>query len=49
MISPFTSPTDEVREFLAELIERLNELDEIDYFGREGWERMLMGDFDGDY
>ena len=31
-----------VREYLETLIEKLNELDEMDYFGTEGWERMLL-------
>lgn len=39
-----TLPSYDIREFLAELIERLDELDEVAYFGQEGWRRMLMGE-----
>lgn len=35
---------DYVREYLAELIEALDSLDEQDYFGTEGWRKYLMGD-----
>lgn len=35
-----------VKEYLAELIEKLDDLDESDYFGTEGWRRMLMGEDD---
>lgn len=35
---------DEVREYLRELIEALDDLEADDYFGSEGWENMLMGD-----
>ena len=38
---------DDAREYLAELIEKLDELDEVDYFGPEGWRDMLMGEKDG--
>lgn len=34
---------DKLREFTAELIQKLDELDEVDYFGDEGWRAMLMG------
>lgn len=37
---------DAARDMLAELIEKLNELDEVDYFGTEGWRQMLLGDDD---
>lgn len=36
------TPDNAVREYLAELIEVLDELDTYDYFGREGWRSMLM-------
>ena len=35
---------DDARDYLAELIERLDDLDESDYFGRSGWREMLMGE-----
>lgn len=37
---------DPARDMLMELIEKLNELDEVDYFGTEGWRKMLLGDDD---
>ena len=49
MKNPLYAKADDVREYLAELIERLDELDEVEYFGHEGWRNMLMGDFTGDY
>lgn len=33
-----------VREYLEELIEKLDDLDNSDYFGTEGWRHMLMGE-----
>ena len=33
-----------VKEYLQELIEALDNLDESDYFGTEGWRHMLMGE-----
>lgn len=41
-VDPWGMSADAVREYLAELIERLDELDEEDYFGSEGWRKMLM-------
>jgi hypothetical protein len=38
------APCDQVKEFLAELVERLDELDEQDYFGHKGWRSELMGE-----
>lgn len=38
------STCDEVREYLQELIQKLDELDEVDYFGSEGWRGMLLGE-----
>lgn len=35
--------TEKLREFTSELIQKLDELDEVDYFGTEGWRHMLMG------
>ena len=35
---------DEVREYLEELIESLDNLDETDYFGPSGWRSFLMGE-----
>ena len=35
---------DEVREYLEELIEALESLDETNFFGSEGWRSMLMGE-----
>lgn len=35
---------DELREWTAELVGRLDELDEQDYFGTEGWRHFLMGE-----
>lgn len=40
----FRMREDDVREYLAELIEALDNLDQEDYFGTEGWRRMLMGE-----
>lgn len=37
-------PEDVAKEYLAELIEALDNLDEEDYFGREGWRKFLMGE-----
>lgn len=42
-----TMPVDELREWTAELVQALNELDEQDFFGREGWRRTLMGEYNG--
>ena len=39
---------DEVREYLAELMEALDNLDEDDYFGprtQGGWRKFLMGEY----
>ena len=33
---------DAVKEHLQELIEALDNLDEADYFGTEGWRKMLL-------
>lgn len=33
-----------VREYLVELIEKLDELDQDDFFGTEGWRHRLMGE-----
>lgn len=38
---------DAVKDYLAELIERLDEYDELDFFGQGGWRKELM-DEDGD-
>ena len=38
------APCATVKEYLAELIEKLDDLDESDYFGTEGWRRMIMGE-----
>lgn len=35
---------DAVREYLQELMEALDALDEQDYFGTEGWRHDLMGE-----
>lgn len=35
---------DVARDYLEELIQHLDELDEVDYFGNEGWRKFLMGD-----
>jgi hypothetical protein len=40
---------DELREWVAELIVRLNELDEMHFFGPEGWRETLLGEFDGNH
>jgi hypothetical protein len=33
-----------VREYLKELIEKLDELDCDDFFGSEGWRKYIMGE-----
>jgi hypothetical protein len=40
----------ELREWVAGLIQALDALDEVDYFGSEGWRSMLLeeGTDDGD-
>lgn len=40
-------PVDQLREWVAELVESLDELDAQDFFGREGWRRTLLGEFNG--
>lgn len=35
---------DDAKTLLAELIEKLDELDAVDYFGNEGWRQMLLGE-----
>lgn len=37
---------DATRDMLMELIEKLNELDELDFFGTEGWRHDLLGEDD---
>lgn len=37
-----TTLCSDAKEYLRELIQRLDELDELNYFGSEGWHRMLM-------
>lgn len=32
---------EELREWAEELVDKLDELDEADYFGTEGWRRFL--------
>lgn len=41
---PLSMKCDPAMEFLAELVERLDELDESDFFGTEGWRKFLMGE-----
>jgi hypothetical protein len=43
------APVEDAREFLAQLMERLDELDELNFFGPEGWREMLMNDYLGDW
>lgn len=43
-VDPWGMPEDQLREWTAELIERLDGLDEEDYFGSEGWQSFLMGE-----
>lgn len=38
---------DDLREYLMGLVEALDALDEVDFFGPEGWRAMLNGDYDG--
>ena len=33
---------EELRDWLLELVEALDNLDEVAYFGDEGWRQMLM-------
>lgn len=33
---------DALREWVMELVQKLDGLDEADYFGTEGWRHMLM-------
>lgn len=33
-----------IKDYLKELIEKLDELDEEDFFGTEGWRHFLMGE-----
>lgn len=42
-----TMPEDELREWVAELVMALDELDGMDFFGREGWQKALLGEFNG--
>lgn len=35
---------EDLRDWVLELVEALNNLDEVDYFGQEGWRSMLMGE-----
>lgn len=37
---------DTTRDMLMELIEKLNDLDEVDFFGPNGWRADLMGEDD---
>lgn len=42
-------PCDELREWAAELTEALDELDAQDFFGRSGWRKELLGEYNGKY
>lgn len=33
-----------VREYLKELMEKLDDLDEDDFFGTEGWRHYILGE-----
>lgn len=37
---------DDVKDYLKELIQRLDEQDEMDVFGTEGWRKFLMDEDD---